>query len=561
MVALLSACGGSSNQDSTTNNNRQQESNTIIDKTAPIITILGDNPLEITQGETFSDPGATATDNIDGEVAVTPNGTVDMSTIAEYTITYTAKDKVGNKATATRVVRVKSADVVWNVSTVTELRQALENASANGENDKILLSAGTYKTTSDGLGTFKFNDNEEFNLTIESVEGLSRDDVVLSGDHSMQVFNFNNTKNSTLIFRGVSIIDGNSSTNGGGIYSNQNIEVENCDITNNNSDNKGGGFYANVAIVTNSTISDNNSYLGGGFYTGTTTVSNSTISNNTSSRNGGGFYSGITTVTNLTISNNSTSDGKGGGFYSGTTTVIDSTISNNSSRYSGGGFYSGTTTISNSIVSHNISHHHGGGFHAETTTVSNSTISNNTSRYSGGGFYSEVAKVTNSIFSENNATIGASFYSYHYFNYSSYISNNIFIKNKGSLYSKGVFINNIFDNNGDTDMNLRGDSKIYNNYIDYNKIEENGNNVIKKQNLQPSSEGDVYLNNDNETLASNSPVIDKGLNISSATYKKIIDNDDVYNQMVELLITDKVGNKRVYNGTIDIGAVEYGSSK
>ena len=31
--------------------------------------------------------------------------------------------------------------------------------------------------------------------------------------------------------------------------------------------------------------------------------------------------------------------------------------------------------------------------------------------------------------------------------------------------------------------------------------------------------------------------------------------------MVELLKTDNVGNKRVHNGTVDMGAVEFGSSK
>jgi len=149
--------------------------------------------------------------------------------------------------------------------------------------------------------------------------------------------------------------------------------------------------------------------------------------------------------------------------------------------------------------------------------------------------------------------------SYTYFSYT-YTSNNTFIKNRGSIYSRGIFINNIFDSN-DADITLDGGSKIYNNYIDYSKIEDNDHNVIKKQNLQPASVGDVHLNSDNKTLASNSPVIDKGLNPSSATYKQIIDKDDVYNKIVELLKTDNIGNRRVHNGTIDIGAVEYGASK
>jgi len=592
------------------------------DKTAPVITISGENPLSIFQGETFSDPGATATDNIDGEVAVTPSGSVDMSIVGEYTITYTATDQAGNESTATRTVKVKSAEVIWNVSTVTEFRQALEDASANGENDKIVLSAGTYKTTEDGLGTFEFNDNEEFDLTIESAEGLSRDDVLLNGDHSTQVFNFNNTQDSTLIFRGISIVDGNSTTNGGGVYTNHNIKIENCDITNNNSNGNGGGFYSQTtAIISNSIISENHANnSGGGFDSyGMTTITNSIVSNNSSYDNGGfgsygqtivkdstinknyanhnqggfgshtkttiinsnisknksdgavaGFGSnGATVVTNSTISENNSSSGYGGFWSNGTTKVIDSIISNNIANGDGGGFNSNSaTTVINSTIINNQGKNIGGGFISDGfTLINNSKISNNNAVNQGGGFYtSDTIIVTNSILANNSAIYGASLYSapyggYPYPNYNSYLSSNNFIGNSSSIHAQGVFVNNIFNNNGDTDINLIGNSKIYNNYIDYNKIEENSNNVIKKQNLQPSAVGDVHLNNDNETLASNSPVIDKGLNPSSATYKKIIDNDDIYNQMIQLLKTDKVGNRRVHNETIDMGAVEYGSSK
>jgi len=525
------------------------------DTTAPVITISGDNPLEVTQGETFSDPGATAKDDRDGTVSVTPTGTVVMDTAGSYEITYTATDKAGNKSTAKRTVIVKPADVVWNVSNISEFRQALEDATANGESDRIVLAKGRYNVTIDGLSTLTFDDNEEFNLTIESADGLTSKDVILSGNKSTQVFNFNNTANSTLIFKGVSVIDGNSSSDGGGIYSSKNIEITNSIISNNTSSNSGGGFYSNGRI----------------------TISNSTISNNSSGNNwsnyGGGFYSSdATTITNSTISNNS-STYNGGGFYSGTTIVTKSTISNNTSSENGGGFYSGTTTVTNSTISNN-SANNGGGFYAGTTTVTNSTISNNSARYNGGGFYSSNKDtITNSIFSENNATTGAIFDSSSYSSYA-YISNNTFINNKGSIKSEGIFVNNIFSKNNE-DIDLVADSKIYNNYIDYSKIEDNGNNVIKKKNLQPASVGDIYLTS-KYALKAKSPVIDKGLNPSSATYKKIIGGEEeVYNsdtreyetvypqyeKMLELLKTDKVGNKRVHNGTVDMGAVEYGSSK
>ena len=588
------------------------------DTVAPIIKISGDNPFEISQGETFSDPGATATDDVDGVITVTPSGAVDMSTVGDYTITYTATDKAGNETNTTRTVTVKPADVVWNVSTITEFRQALEDASANGESDRIVLSKGTYNITSDGLGTLAFDDNEAFNLTIEALEGLTNKDVILDGNNSKQVFNFNNTQSSTLILKNISVIDGNSTKNGA-VYTNQNIKVEDCNISNNIS-STGGGFYANgtttinnstvsynkasnngaggfysgsITTVTNSIISYNNgkntryyrSTGSGGFYAGgATTVIDSTISNNSSYGSAGGFFSANTaTITNSTISDNSCSDyysaSDGGGFYASSAIINDSTIQNNKSIRNGGGFYtSSSSTITNSTINHNQANN-GGGFYSNSTTTNSSTISNNYAKSTGGGFYVSSATITNSIFHENNATTGSIFYIYHYNYYSSsvpsYISNNTFVKNSGSIYAQGVFVNNIFSEN-DEDITLVGESKIYNNYIDYNKIEDNGHNVIKKNNLQPASAGEVYLTS-KYTLKAKSPVIDKGLNPSSATYKKIIGGEqgstynydtgeyDIvytqYNKMLELLKTDKVGNKRIHNSTIDMGAEEYGSSK
>jgi len=80
------------------------------DTTKPVITLNGKRRMTITQGETFEDPGATATDDRDGEVEVTVNGEVDTSTPGRYKLTYTAKDSAGNKATKVRIVTVKERE-------------------------------------------------------------------------------------------------------------------------------------------------------------------------------------------------------------------------------------------------------------------------------------------------------------------------------------------------------------------------------------------------------------------------------------------------------------------
>ena len=74
-----------------------------IDTTPPVITLNGESSMTITEGDSFTDPGATTDD---GEQVIT-QGTVNTATAGTYTITYTATDAAGNTATATREVVVE----------------------------------------------------------------------------------------------------------------------------------------------------------------------------------------------------------------------------------------------------------------------------------------------------------------------------------------------------------------------------------------------------------------------------------------------------------------------
>lgn len=78
------------------------------DLISPEITILGDNPLYIIENTEYSDLGATAIDDIDGEVAVMSKISVDTSKQGKYSVIYTAIDSQKNKAKAVRDVYVIS---------------------------------------------------------------------------------------------------------------------------------------------------------------------------------------------------------------------------------------------------------------------------------------------------------------------------------------------------------------------------------------------------------------------------------------------------------------------
>lgn len=81
------------------------------DVDAPTITLTGDQNVTINLGDTYSDAGATADDERDGDLtaSITKTGTVDNTKVGTYTITYNVSDEAGNAATeVTRTVKVKS---------------------------------------------------------------------------------------------------------------------------------------------------------------------------------------------------------------------------------------------------------------------------------------------------------------------------------------------------------------------------------------------------------------------------------------------------------------------
>ncbi|MBU0487649.1 MAG: DUF5011 domain-containing protein [Bacteroidetes bacterium] len=81
------------------------------DVTPPVITLNGSASVSHVLNATYTDAGATATDDEDGEVNVTSDATtvVNVDLVGTYTITYTASDAAGNVATETRTVEVSNA--------------------------------------------------------------------------------------------------------------------------------------------------------------------------------------------------------------------------------------------------------------------------------------------------------------------------------------------------------------------------------------------------------------------------------------------------------------------
>jgi len=75
------------------------------DTTKPVITLLGNASIQVVKGTSYSDAGATASDNVDGNITslIVVNNTVNTAAVGSYTVTYDVSDKAGNAAV--RVVR------------------------------------------------------------------------------------------------------------------------------------------------------------------------------------------------------------------------------------------------------------------------------------------------------------------------------------------------------------------------------------------------------------------------------------------------------------------------
>ena len=146
------------------------------DKTPPVVTLKGDGTIYTEVGTPVADPGATATDAIDGECVIVSDfeDAVDFETVGSYVVRYTAEDKSGNEGYTVRTVVVQdttapsvtlkgSAQVSVEIGgtyteagvSVSDNYTAAEDIEVTTEGTVNTAVAGTYKikyTAKDGAG-------------------------------------------------------------------------------------------------------------------------------------------------------------------------------------------------------------------------------------------------------------------------------------------------------------------------------------------------------------------------------------------------------------------------
>jgi hypothetical protein len=102
------------------------------DVTIPIITLLGESEVSLELGSTYTDAGATAVDNIDGDITsnIAVVSTVDVNTVGTYTVTYNVSDAAGNAASqVSRTVNITPDVTIPVITLLGETEISLELGS------------------------------------------------------------------------------------------------------------------------------------------------------------------------------------------------------------------------------------------------------------------------------------------------------------------------------------------------------------------------------------------------------------------------------------------------
>lgn len=153
-----------------------------IDNVPPVITISGSTPLDVAYGSTYTDAGATAIDNIDGNITssivkvINSGGTtvsnVDTSIVgASYTITYNVTDHAGNQAVEKgRVITIVKATPTITIIPYTGTYDGNTHGATgtatgvNNEDLSSLLALGSVYKDAPGSSTgWSFAGNNNYN--------------------------------------------------------------------------------------------------------------------------------------------------------------------------------------------------------------------------------------------------------------------------------------------------------------------------------------------------------------------------------------------------------------
>jgi predicted outer membrane repeat protein len=298
----------------------------------------------------------------------------------------------------------------------------------------------------------------------------------------------------------------------------------------------------NIAALTNATVLDGftisggktltgntgANYSGGGFYNigGSPTLNHLTIKNNNAHYGGGIYNTGNPVLSNIQFISNKASQQGGGLYNTGNPSITNALFRDNSSTVTGGGFFNtGAPQIDKAIFQQNGSVQSGAGMYQSggNATLSNTVFYKNavssTGNYAGAAIYSNAGTVT-----LINSTIA--------YNTTAYVNASTTTSYGAGLFRNGGTLN---IHNSIVWGNTRGgnvpDQLNTGNTISYSIIQQGyaiGSNIlIGDPQFVNAGIGDLRLK-------PGSSAIDAGNNARNTTTKDLLGNDRVFNDVIDL---------------------------
>ncbi|MBR9913481.1 MAG: DUF5011 domain-containing protein [Algicola sp.] len=139
--------------------------NVLPDTTAPVITLNGASTIDLNLGDTYTELGATAIDNVDGDISgdiIIGGDVVDSNTVGTYLVTYNVSDAAGNAAS--EVIRTV------NVNSDTQAPTAPTNLTAS--NTTQTTTDLNWNASTDNIGVVSYNVYQDGGL-VANISGTS----------------------------------------------------------------------------------------------------------------------------------------------------------------------------------------------------------------------------------------------------------------------------------------------------------------------------------------------------------------------------------------------------
>ena len=351
-----------------------------------------------------------------GTIVTALNGTnVDLQATNSITvnaaINASANASAGNLKLSAPTANLNQAIVLKTGSTLSGTATTV-NVGANGTVQNGIDASAIGGTVNLAAATYTLGQTIFIRKNV-TVQGAGSGSTKVSGGNAVTVFQVLPGRSATL--DKLSVINGNSSGNGGGIINDKGtLIISNSAISNNFAPQQfGGGIYNDGTLtIKNSSVSGNNAVNGAGITSrGKLTIENSTIENNVAQTSSGGItVSGDFSLQNSKVLNNISGDYYGGISINSFTrsTISDSVISGNRAKSHGALYQGGMSqaTITNTVISDNWAENSAGLFNGGEMTLESSTVSGNTAQNGHAGvvnFSGGKLLINNSTVSNNSA--------------------------------------------------------------------------------------------------------------------------------------------------------------